>query len=460
MKVQPRRPSGFQEYTPAEQIEFNRLLGIIRNTYEKYGFSPLDTPDIELTEVLLAGSGGETSKQVYRFKREGSDTDLTLRYDLTVPLARYISEHQHELTFPFRRYQIGKVHRAERAQAGRFREFYQCDIDVIGSRSPIVDAEFPAIINEIFESFGFGEFVVRINNRMILNGLFEGLGLADKSAEVLRIVDKMEKISAEDFKSELYSLGLDDGQAGRLSEFLAIGRGGGSDSDDLQPGNSGLAVSASNDEIISALESMKGDMPEVFGEGVDALRVVVDSLRLMGVPENRFTIDLHIARGLDYYTGTVYETFLIDHPGLGSVCSGGRYDNLTQFYTDGDYPGVGISIGLSRLFYKLREAGVVEANSQTPAEVLVAPLSAKDVEFSIKVADSLRKGGVSTLLYADDIGLGKKLKYADKMGIVKVAIIGEQERADGVVSLKNMQTGESQTVSLGDLVGFLRPSGI
>lgn len=437
MHVQPRRPSGFQEYTPGEQIAFNRLLTIIRSTYEKYGFSPLDTPDIELTEVLLAGSGGETSKQVYRFTREGSDTDLTLRYDLTVPLARYVAEHQHELAFPFRRYQIGKVHRAERAQAGRFREFYQCDIDVIGSASPIVDAEFPVIINEIFEQFGFGEFVVRLNNRLILNGVFEGLGLAERSVEVLRIVDKIEKISTEVFEAELRELGLSDEQAGRLQAFLSI-RG-------------------TNDEILAQLDAMSADMPESFTEGVRLLRAVVAALRQMSMPEHRFAIDLHIARGLDYYTGTVYETFLVDHPGLGSVCSGGRYDNLTKHYTNGDFPGVGISIGLSRLFYKLREVGAIEASSQSPAQVMVLPVSDSDddVAYAIRVAATLRDGGLSVLLRTDAGSVGKGLKYADKLGFVNVVLVGETERLANKVTLKNLTTGEASLVDIGDVSGVV-----
>ncbi len=438
MQVKPRRPSGFQEYTTAEQIEFNRLLDIIRRTYEKYGFAPLDTPDIELTEVLLAGSGGETSKQVYRFKREGSDTDLTLRYDLTVPLARYVAEHQNDLAFPFRRYQIGKVHRAERAQAGRFREFYQCDIDVIGSSSPVVDAEFPAIINEIFEAFEFGEFVVRLNNRMILNGYFGSIGVSDKAADVLRIVDKIEKISHDEFVAELQNLGLSDEQVHGVVEFTSI--------------------TGTTDEVMAKLGDMAASVGGVFAEGVEKLRIVIETLRMLKMPEHRFAVDLHIARGLDYYTGTVYETFLTEHPGLGSVCSGGRYDNLTKFYTNGDFPGVGISIGLSRLFSQLREIGVVKAVSQSPAQLLVLPVAHEDLAESIAVAAQLREAGISVLLYSDITSVGKGLAFANKMGFAKVALIGEAERAAGKVSLKDMQSGDAELIAVADVVSTLRSS--
>ena len=297
----PRRPSGFNEYLPAEQIEFNRLLDIIRGTYEKYGYAPIDTPDLELSEVLLAKGGGETEQQIYRFDR--GKNDLSLRFDLTVPLARYAAEHEGELVFPFRRYHIGKVHRAERAQAGRFREFYQCDIDVIGSESSLIDAEFPAVINEIFDKFGFGEFTIRLNNRLVLNGFFDGIGLANVSAEVLRVIDKIEKISRDELVAELEKIGLSSQQVAKVLAFTEI--------------------SGTNDEILAQLDAL-GIESETFYDGVAKLRLLIDALRTMNVPESRFTVDLRIARGLDYYTGTVYETTLNDLPGVGRVCSGGR----------------------------------------------------------------------------------------------------------------------------------------
>ena len=416
----PRRPSGFNEYLPAEQIEFNRLLDIVRGTYEKYGYSPIDTPDIELSEVLLAKGGGETEQQIYQFTR--GKNDLSLRFDLTVPLARYVAEHEGQLVFPFRRYHIGKVHRAERAQAGRFREFYQCDIDVIGSESVYTDAEFPAVINDIFEQFGFGEFTIRLNNRMVLNGFFESIGLSDVSAEVLRAIDKMEKISREDLVEELERLGLNSDQVAKVLEFTEI--------------------SGSNDEILAKLESL-GVSNETFQAGVTKLQQLVEALRTMNVPEKRFMLDLRIARGLDYYTGTVYETTLNDLPGVGSVCSGGRYDDLASNYTNTELPGVGVSIGLSRLFYKLLEAGVIKPSRQSLARVAVIPLVEVATARALEIASVLRASNFATIVYTEPGSIKKKFRYADRMGCQYAVAIGENELASGKLSVKNMQTGES-----------------
>lgn len=432
-KVTPRRPSGFNEYLPDAQIEFNRLLDIIRTTYEKYGFSPLDTPDIELAEVLLAKGGGETEQQVYRWVQ--GKNDLVLRYDLTVPLARYVAEHEGQLVFPFRRYQLGKVHRAERAQAGRFREFWQCDIDVIGSDSPLVDAEFPVVINEIFERFNFGEFTIRINNRLLLNGFFEGIGLQSLSAQVLRIVDKMEKISEAEFIAELKNAGLKDEQVALVQQFTAI--------------------SGDNDAALGQLKQL-GINSALFDEGLSKLEVLVTTLRTMGVPEQRFKIDLKIARGLDYYTGTVYETVLNDHPQLGSVCSGGRYDNLAGHYTNTALSGVGISIGLSRLFYKLREAGIIQPVALSPAKVVVMPLTEEQIEAGLTAAATLRAAGVPTMFYGEPNNLKKKLRYADQMGFTYVVLIGANETAAGEVTVKNMQTGTSETVATTSIVAAIK----
>lgn len=430
--VQPRTPSGFPEYLPEEQIEFNRLMSIIRDTYEKYGFSPIDTPDLELSEVLLTKSGGETEQQVYRFTK-GSN-DLTMRFDLTVPLARYAAQHEGKLVFPFKRYHIGKVHRGERAQAGRFREFYQCDIDVIGSESPIVDAEFPAVINEIFEKFNFGEFTIRINNRMVLNGFFEGIGLTDASKDVLRVVDKMEKISPDEFVSELQKLGLTEVQIEKVVSFTRI--------------------SGTNDEVLSQLSTI-GITSEQFQGGVEKLTQLVAALRAMKVPESRFRIDLKIARGLDYYTGTVYETMLDDYPEVGSVCSGGRYDDLAGHYTNTKLPGVGISIGLSRLFYKLRELGVVQASMLSPATIVVMPLSNSEIPHALAAAGELRESGLSVMLYSEPNAVKKKLRYADKMGFAWTILIGEREANAGVASVKKMESGEANEVPLDELVAFI-----
>lgn len=430
MITTPRRPSGFNEYLPAQQIEFNRLLDIIRSTYEKYGFAPIDTPDIELSEVLLAKSGGETETQIYRFER--GKNDLSLRFDLTVPLARYAAEHENELVFPFRRYHIGKVHRAERAQAGRFREFYQCDIDVIGSNSSVIDAEFPAIINEIFSKFSFGEFVVRINNRMVLNGFFESLFIsADMSADVLRIIDKIDKISETEYLIELGKLGLSTDQIDKIVQFTAI--------------------NGSNNDILDKLKELKVASSQYI-DGVSKLRELVIALRDMGVPEKRFAIDLHIARGLAYYTGTVYETVLSDYPELGSVCSGGRYDNLAGNYTKTSLPGVGISIGLSRLFYKLSEIGIIKPSAQSPASLVVMPLDTSQHSFAINLANDLRNAGVNTVLYTEKDKVRKKLQFADRMGFEWVVIIGDKEVAESVVSLKNMNSGQSIEIARNEII--------
>lgn len=431
-QVTPRTPSGFGEYLPGEQIEFNRLMDIIRATYEKYGYSPIDTPDIELSEVLLAKGGGETERQIYRFTR--GHNDLSLRFDLTVPLARYAAEHQGELVFPFRRYHIGKVHRAERAQAGRFREFYQCDIDVIGSDSVVIDAEFPAVINEIFDQFNFGEFTIRINNRMVLNGFFEGIGLKDVSSSVLRTIDKMEKITREDLIKELTSIGLGKKQVESVLAFTAI--------------------QGTNDEILDQLSELSIDSG-VFREGVDKLSVLVASLRTMGVPERRFKIDLKIARGLDYYTGTVYETILNDMPEVGSVCSGGRYDDLASHYTDTKLTGVGISIGLSRLFYKLREAGIITPHKQSPADTVIMPLSDLETPIALELAAALRLAGTPTILYTEPVTMKKRMRYADRMGISQVVIVGEEEVRSGLFTIKHMVAGTSQKLTKEALIAQL-----
>jgi histidine--tRNA ligase len=432
--VKPRIPSGFPEYLPAEQIEFNRLVNIVRRVYEEYGFSPIDTPDLELSEVLLTKSGGETEQQIYRFIK-GSN-DLTMRFDLTVPLARYVAQHESELIFPFRRYHIGKVHRGERAQAGRFREFYQCDIDVIGSNSVAVDAEMPIVINKIFEQFDIGEFTVHINNRKILNGFFESLGLSNISKDVLRIVDKIDKISANSFTEELERLGLSADQITRLREFINI--------------------NGSKDVILNKLEKISLDCKsDQFKQGVKEIGLVVKTIRDFGLSDSRFMIDLRIARGLDYYTGTVYETTLNNHPEIGSICSGGRYDNLASHYTKKYLPGVGVSIGLSRLFYKLCEIGAIELTRFSSAEVVVMPIGSGQITASVKIAEKLRSIGINTMLYTEENNMRKKLKYADKMGFEWVVLIGEDELLTEEVMLKNMLTGESIRIKSVELDSFL-----
>lgn len=429
-KVQPRILPGFMELLPAEQISFNKMYDTIRRVYESFGFLPLDTPLIELSDVLLAKAGGETEKQIYRFNK--GDNDLSLRFDLTVPLARYVSQHFPDLTFPFKRYQMSKVFRGERPQKGRFREFYQCDIDVIGvdELDLIYDAEMPAVIYNVFKELNFGSFTIRMNNRKVLNGFFQELGYADNISDILRIIDKLEKIGAENVKKELAELGVTDEASGKILSFIAL--------------------TGSSDEIIAALKD-NGVADGTYLQGVSELEQVVGYLRGFGVPDDCFMIDLTIARGLDYYTGTVYETMLDDYPSMGSICSGGRYDNLTEYYTTKKLPGIGISIGLTRLFYQLREVGVISNETASTAKCLVVPMSPDMTDCALHAAGILRAAGVPTDVYYQNKGMKPKMKYANKLGIPYVAIIGEEEKAAGTVTVKCMETGEQRTVKTAEL---------
>ena len=428
-KTEPRTLSGFMELLPNDQILFNQMMNTIEETYQRFGFLPLDTPIIELSEVLLAKAGGETEKQIYRFNR--GDNDLSLRFDLTVPLAKYVAKNYGNLSFPFRRYQIGKVYRGERTQKGRFREFYQCDIDIIGDGELdlINDAELPSVIYMIFTKLGFSNFTIRINNRKILNGLFESIGQKGNSVEILRIIDKIDKIGKEAVIEELEKIGIGSKQIDKIISFIEI--------------------SGNNDEKLEKLKALKIEN-EVFNKGLDELDYVVNNMRLFGIPESNIQVDLTIARGLDYYTGTVYETFLNDYRELGSVCSGGRYENLTENYTDKKLPGVGISIGLTRLFYKLQELNLIKAKKKSISDILVIPM-VEDLSVPIKVANTLRSNGVNTEIYLNNKKLKAKFKYADKLEIPYVIVIGEDEIEKQIVKLKNMQTGEEQEIEIDDI---------
>lgn len=431
-RIKARTLSGFMELLPARQAQFERVRDTLAKTYELYGFTPLDTPVIESSEVLLAKAGGETEKQIYRFTK--GDSDLALRFDLTVPLAKYVALHQNELAFPFRRYQIGKVYRGERAQRGRFREFYQADIDVIGDGALdiINEAEIPAIIYKTFTSLGLERFRIRLNNRKILNGLFAVLGLTERAGDVMRTIDKLDKIGPEKVKTIL------------VEDFSVPAEA----ADRL------LAVIQSEDPL-AAVESFQGK-DETFDLGVAELSIVVKYLGDFGVPADHFAVDLTIARGLDYYTGTVYETVLLDHPEVGSVCSGGRYDNLAEYYTEKKLPGVGISIGLTRLFYVLQEQGMLnEALPTAPADVLVLPMT-DDLSPAIAFATACRAAGVRAQLYTEPKKFKAKMNYADKLGVPFVAFLGEDEVRDGVVSLKDMVSGEQEKVALSEAPGWLR----
>lgn len=434
VKIQPRILSGFMELAPAEQIKFNQIMDIIKSTYEEFGFTPLDTPALELSEVLLAKAGGETEKQIYRFMR--GDTDISMRFDLTVPLARYVVMNQNTLTFPFKRYQIGKVYRGERAQKGRFREFYQADIDVIGMDKLDIsyDAEMPAIIYNVFKKLGLSKFVINISNRKLLKGLMESLGLADKSAEVLRIVDKIAKIGKDKVVEELVNIGLDKKSIDTVIRFIEI------DGDDKK--------------VFESLQSF-GIKNEIFTEGISELTEVINSLAALGVPKNNYKINLTITRGLDYYTGTIYETMLDDYPQFGSICSGGRYDDLAGFYTDKKLPGVGISIGLTRLFASLLENDLIKPTVATPANVMVVPITNAEKEYALSLGADLRALGIKVLTFTEDNKFKAKLNYANKVGVPFVAIIGEDEVKNRTAVIKDMATGEQQTLPLEDVSMFL-----
>ena len=436
-KVQPRTLSGFMELMPARQIQFDRMMAVLRESYSLYGFTPLDTPIIEASEVLLAKGGGETEKQIYRFQK--GDSDLSLRFDLTVPLAKYVAQYSGQLAFPFRRFQIGKVYRGERAQRGRFREFYQADIDIIGDGKLDIsnDAEIPAIIYRTFTSLGLKRFQIRVNNRKILNGFYAMLDLTHESGAIMRTVDKLDKIGAAQVKELLMAeeIGLNAEQAGEIMRFIAI--------------------DGSNAEVLQALEGYRGRHP-LFDEGLDELTTVARYLAAFGVPEDHFKVDLTIARGLDYYTGTVYETTMLDHPEIGSICSGGRFDNLAEYYTDKKLPGVGISIGLTRLFFVLEDQGYLNDQLNTaPADALILPMT-EDLSAAIALATQLRSAGVRTQLYGEQKKFKQKMSYADKLGVPYVIFLGEEEISSGVAAVKNMRTGEQVKLSPDEAVKLIQ----
>lgn len=426
MITEPRTLPGFMELLPNEQILFEQMKQKIEKVYQRFGFLPLDTPILELSEILLAKAGGETEKQIYRFEK--GDTDISMRFDLTVPLAKYVAKNYGNLSFPFRRYQIGKVYRGEKAQKGRFREFYQCDIDIIGDGELgiINDAEIPSVIYQLIKELGFDDFTIRINNRKILNGLFEEIDQKENSVAIMRIIDKIDKIGKEAVKEELQTLGVADKSIDQIINFITI--------------------TGTNDEKLQSLQNL-GIANEMFQTGLAELTEVVKYIRVFGVPDTNFSVDLTIARGLDYYTGTVYETFLNNYRELGSVCSGGRYENLAEYYTDKKLPGVGISIGLTRLFYKLNELELIKAEKHSMADILIVPMT-ENMDKPIELASNLRKLDINTEVYLNDKKLKAKMKYADKLKIPYVLVIGDDEITNNQVKVKNMETGEETTVSL------------
>ena len=431
-RIKPRTLSGFMELLPQDQVLFDRMVSLLRESYSLYGFTPLDTPAIEASEVLLAKGGGETEKQIYRFTK--GDSDLSLRFDLTVPLAKYVALHHNELAFPFRRFQIGKVYRGERAQRGRFREFYQADIDIIGDGKLdiINEAEIPSIIYRSFTNLGLQRFKIRVNNRKVLNGLFDLLGLKEKAGDVMRTIDKLEKIGPAKVKAILCDdFGVEADTADKLLALL------------------------STEEPMTALEAYKGQN-ELLDLGISELSTVVKYMSAFGVPEDHFMVDLTIARGLDYYTGTVYETVMLDHPEVGSICSGGRYDNLAEYYTEKQLPGVGISIGLTRLFFVLEDQGYLNDELNTaPADVLILPMT-EDLSPAIALATQLRGAGIRTQIHAEQKKFKQKIGYADKLSIPYAIFLGEDEISAGVAAVKDMKTGEQIKLTAEDAIAHIK----
>lgn len=434
------------ELLPRDQIAFQQVLDTIRRNFERFGFLPVETPVMELSEVLLTKTGGETERQVYFVQstgalEQGGTPEMALRFDLTVPLARYVAEHEHDLSFPFRRYQMQRVYRGERAQRGRFREFYQCDIDVIGKDALSVrfDAELPAVIFAVFNELSIGKFTIQLNNRKLMRGFFERLGIADaqQQAEVLREVDKLDKRGAEAVRDTLTGegFGLSAEVVGKILEFVQIRSHG-------------------HDDALARLDAL-GQGGAVFNEGIAELREVLGLVRSLGVPESHYAINLSIARGLDYYTGTVYETLLDDYPQIGSICSGGRYEDLASHYTRSKLPGVGISIGLTRLFWQLREAGLVDT-ADSCVQVLVSLMDEARMPTYLAIANELRVGGLNTEVQLEPRKLAKQFQYADRAGIRFVVIVGEDEEARGVVSVKDLRRAEQFEVARADLARTLR----
>ena len=448
--IKPRTMPGVLELLPRDQIAFQRMLDTIRGTYERFGFLPVETPAIELTEVLLTKTGGETERQVYFVQStgamqaagEGGGTpELALRFDLTVPLARYVAEHEHALSFPFRRYQMQRVYRGERQQRGRFREFYQCDIDVIGKDALSVryDAEIPAVIHGVFEALDIGDFTIQMNNRKLMRGFFEDLGVAtaDQQTLVLREVDKLDKRGPDYVRDTLTGegFGLAADVVERILAFVEVRA-------------RGLAASQA---VLDALPAGG----ETFEQGRAELREVLALVSAFGVPDARFALNFSIARGLDYYTGTVYETHLDAYPQIGSICSGGRYDNLASHYTKSKLPGVGISIGATRLFWQLREAGLV-STADSSVEVLVGLLDEAHLADCVELAAQLRRAGINTETQLEPRKLGKQFQYADRAGIRFMLLLGPDEVAKGVVSVKDLRREEQFEVARDDLVRTLR----
>lgn len=437
--ITPRTLSGFMELAPKDQILFEKVKQKLEETYQMFGFFPIDTPVLEHSNILLAKAGGETEKQIYRFNK--GDTDMTMRFDLTVPLAKYVAKNAGGLTFPFKRYQIGKVYRGERAQQGRFREFYQADIDIIGDENLSIanDAEVPSIMYRVFTGLGLSDFTIRINNRKILNGLFAMLGLSDIATDVMRIIDKIDKIGKDNVEAELVDLGVSKDAADTILELLTF--------------------KGTNEEVLDRFKTFAGKN-EMLDSGVSELCEVIYYIDKFGVPAGNYRVDLSIARGLDYYTGTVYETTFNRHPEIGSICSGGRYDNLAEYYTKKKLPGVGMSIGLTRLFYILNEFDYLNRDLDTVADLLIIPMT-DDMASAVEISGVMREAGIRTQIYLEKKKFKHKIGYADKLGIPYAMFLGEDEINGNVVTIKNMKAAEGDTdkqvtVPVNEAVEFIK----
>ena len=436
-KVSPRILSGFMELLPAEQIVFNKFLDTIKENYELCGFTPMETPIVELSEILLAKAGGETEKQIYRFNK--GDNDLCLRFDLTVPFSRFVAMNKNVLTFPFKRYQIGKVYRGERPQKGRFREFYQCDVDIVNNDNLdlIYDAEIIATINttisKLLKIVNINDFTIKINNRKILSGFLEELNIQDKTVDIMRIIDKIDKITAEEFIQELNDILNNNEIANKILNFIKM--------------------KENNQEIISKLKSLN-IQNTLFNQGVNELEELLKYLQDFNVENNHFTIDLSIARGLDYYTGTVFETNIDNYPEFGSICSGGRYENLAEHYTDKKLPGVGMSIGLTRLFDQLRNKNLINLTTNTTLDYLVVYMSENEKDYALKILSLLRKNEIKSDIYTESGKFKSKMNYADKIGVENIIIVGEDEKAVNELVVKNMTTGEQKKININDIEGL------
>ena len=437
--IQPTILSGFMELLPEDQVKFNRMKAIVEKNFQAFGFWPLDTPAIEKTEILFSKGGGETAKQVFRIERDEHSQDQALRFDLTVPLARYVAQHNQDLAFPFRRYQISKVWRGERSQKGRYREFYQADIDIIGRESLSLwnDAEIPAVIYNIFCDMGLTQATFHINNRRLLNGFFLSIGVEDLE-ESLRAIDKLAKIGRDGVQEILEDLGQTPDQIAQIFDFVED--------------------AGSNEETLKKLQAMEesGKMTEAFSQGFKDLSQVYAHMQALGIAEENIKIDLSITRGLDYYTGMVYETFIKGYESIGSVCSGGRYDNLSSNFSNENFPGVGISIGLTRLFYQLSQADLIHFSEDKFIQALILPMSEEDSDFAVTILNKLRGEGVTCQLYTEKGKMKKKFSYADKLNAAYAIIIGESERKKGKLSVKNLATGDQSIYTVEEVLELFK----